>query len=146
MKKKAVVIFSILAGIVIFYSLAWYLNNEMVFNKYEEGFEEIPLSHTKVKMLEDHTLSVKKADFGTFTGNLSITNMDDTVSIIIWPSLFGMESGVMITEEGTSYQILVNEEFQIIDETDVTGRELMERHKEELEKQQKIANQTWDIF
>jgi hypothetical protein len=146
MKKKALMILSILAGAVVLYSLTWFLNNQIVYNKYEKGFEEIPLSHTKVKMLEDHTLSVKKADYGTFTGNLSITNNEDSVSILIWPSLFGMETGVMITEEGTAYHILVDENFQVIDETDVMGRELMEKHKEEINKQREIANQTWDIF
>ncbi|MFT8322121.1 MAG: hypothetical protein ABF649_14575 [Bacillus sp. (in: firmicutes)] len=144
MKKKVLIILASIVGVIIAYSLMWFLNNQIVFNKYEKGFEDIGIN--KTKSIKEYTLSVKKSDYGSFTGNLAITNEDGSLTIIIWPSLFGMENGIMINEDNNTYQIMVKKNFDVLDETDEYGKQLIEKYREDLSKMKEIANDEWNIY
>ena len=76
MKKKISTLITILISLTILYSIIWFASSELVFSKYiTDDFEKTPVSGftSRIKEVDGYILTVKKPNYGSFTGNLSIS-------------------------------------------------------------------------
>lgn len=150
MKKKISILITVIISMVALYTILWFGNSQLVFSKFEtDGFQASPIGggNSTSKVIEEYVLTVKKPDYGTFTGNLGITGQNSNVSIIIWPSLFKDTKYSLIIEdgEGTS-QIDVDANFSALDKNNLVGQQLIGKYADELQNQRKILHETWGIF
>ena len=71
---------------------------------------------TYSKQIDDYIISYKKPDYLQFTGNYSISDYEDTLSIILWPSTIftkDINYGVQIydIEENHGYMFYVDKDL-----------------------------------
>ncbi|AKL95823.1 hypothetical protein CACET_c23770 [Clostridium aceticum] len=148
----------IIVGTIIFfmlfgaYNLIWYQITYSKYDKFSKDMEPVfkgmlaqVYYSTSYHCREDgYQYSVKYPDYLFYTGNLAISNDDDTCSIIIWPSFFGnTKYGVMIQDEQDGYQIMVDENMEPIDKYFAP---IIDKHKEVVKPLFDKANERWDTL
>src|SRR5699024_8822824 len=86
MKKRTKISLSIILGIFVIVNLFWL---SFYFIKYGSYTKSIPKheSGTYLLVTDQYDLSVKKPSYLSFTGNLAITNKEDDLSLLIWPTV-----------------------------------------------------------
>ena len=81
--------------------------------------------------------------FSLFT-NLSIAESEGNVDIIIWVDLFGNIKGIgtVITTEDSTYQILLDRDFNALEQED---EDILEELSQSIAEMKYIAHREWDI-
>lgn len=154
--KNKNVLYRIVFVIVLVFvllNIAWMLNY-LTYSKYTEGYEKIP--KTFIKKVGAYTLTVKKPNYLSFTGNYAISTED--LSYIIWPKLLKdgeYEHGLTIydTSIDHGYMFYVDSELSYIDvpgnrftELEVKSiNNLLNKNTEELNAIRQIAIEEWDL-
>lgn len=149
MKKKISTIVTVLISLIALYSIVWFAYSELVFSKYiTDEFEKTPVSgfSSRVKEVDGYILTVKKPDYGTFTGNLSITDQQSNISMLIWPSLMKGAQYHLIINDGTeTFYIDVDEHFSPL-ENNSANEQVIKKYAAALHKQREMLQETWGLF
>ena len=149
MKKKISTLITILISLTILYSIIWFASSELVFSKYiTDDFEKTPVSGftSRVKEVDGYILTVKKPNYGSFTGNLSISGQHSNISMLIWPSFFKELKYHIIIEDGEeTFHMDVDESFSPL-ENNPANEQVIKKYAAELHKQREILQETWGLF
>ena len=110
MKKRTKILLSLLFGVILLFHLAWAGN---YFLNYRPYTKTVPMheSGEYFLMTDNYDLSVAMPSYPTFTGNLAITNKNDDLSFIIWPSIGATpEIGLQILgPDGVTYSVILDQ-------------------------------------
>jgi hypothetical protein len=147
-KKKWIIGLSILALLFIIWNLLWYLTVSTTYNQLTENISKD--QHNDFFLEKGgYSYYVVKPSYLTWTGNLTITNLDTDNSIIIWPSVFddSFEYGLLVHvgDSGESVMgIKVDEKLRSI-ESDPDSEKIINDNKNELELIMSEAKSFWSI-
>lgn len=147
MKKKKtikVLIIIIIIGIVI--NLGWLGIVKLKYDGYKE-----PLKFSdKMKVYynvddDEYTYSLRMPNYMSFTGNLSVSKIDDD-SIIIWPKIDGsMKIGVILIEDKSAYEVYIDNDLNVVGDYDKEVIDVVLKHKDNIKKLYDKANEMWDL-
>ena len=143
--KKIIILLMVICLLFGVYNLIWYFTTQVKYSTYSENMDEFIPNRSYVLEGEDGYLyNVKYPDYLSFTGNLGVSNNNNEVSIIIWPSIFGEDKyGLKIDTIDDSYEIIIDREMKAeVSEDD----KIIEKYKEEIEKLFQKADERWNIM
>lgn len=151
-KKKKLILMVTACALVAFgiYNVIWY---HIVHDKYDTYIKGMELNHLgEIRDIIEPSYyfgdgvcqySVKYPAYLRYTGNLAISNKEDTYSMIIWPSFFdNTEYGVMLSDGDDAYSIMVNKKMKAIDEN---AAPIVEKNKKNVQWLLEKANERWDL-
>lgn len=143
--KKIIILLMVICLLFGVYNLIWYFTTQVKYSTYSENMDEFIPNRSYVLEGEDGYLyNVKYPDYLSFTGNLGVSNNNNEVSLIIWPSIFGEDKyGLKIDTIDDSYEIIIDREMKAeVSEDD----KIIEKYKEEIEKLFQKADERWNIM
>ena len=143
--KKVIILLMVICLLFGVYNLIWYFTTQVKYSTYSENMDEFIPNRSYVLEGEDGYLyNVKYPDYLSFTGNLGVSNNNNEVSLIIWPSIFGEDKyGLKIDTIDDSYEIIIDREMKAeVSEDD----KIIEKYKEEIEKLFQKADERWNIM
>lgn len=151
-------IFLLIILIFAVINILWYGN----YNQYKElitdNFTKVDKAYTWENDY-NYVFTVAKPPYLRYSGNVAITNEDDTVSILIWPEKFKpgeYEIGLQLYDEKTEagYMFVVDKKMQYRDDpandfsesqrTEIL--ELLKRDKQELDYMYALAKEEWKFL
>jgi hypothetical protein len=146
-KKIKSFIILILTLILLFalYNLVWYFATQSKYGGYVKDMDELFANRSYVLEPGDGYLyNVKYPDYLSLTGNLGVTDEENGVALIIWPSFFGEDSyGVRIATDRDTYLVMVNKDIKAIDSVD---DDVIDKYKEEIKMLFQKADNKWGII
>ena len=143
----------VIIGAFLIWNGIWYLNKK-AYEAYVKDYELYYTDYGKTEDMFQYTVSFPP--YPHLQGNFAIGNLEDTLSIIMWPSLFAQEIksyGVMLVDQGVTYQIYVDENLDylearknkfLLEEKEIV-KNLLTENKEELIKMLHLAHLEWEI-
>ena len=143
----------VIIGAFLIWNGLWYLNKK-AYEAYVKDYELYYTAYGKTEDMFQYTVSFPP--YPHLQGNFAIGNLEDTLSIIMWPSLFAQEIksyGVMLVDQGVTYQIYVDENLDylearknkfLLEEKEIV-KNLLTENKEELIKMLHLAHLEWEI-
>ena len=146
MKKKSKVILVCVLALAVLYSLVWLINVKYVYSPWTRV---VPKHESGLYVLYDEKTNfiynVKPPTFPSFTGNLGVSDNEGS-GLIIWPGFFGKnyEYGVMIQEEGTTYEIHLDDQMKILDE-DEALQKVYRKNQTLIREMWESAEKMWDL-
>lgn len=143
--KKIIIILIVICLLFVLYNIIWYFAIQSKYSEYSKNMDEFIPNRSYVLDGEDGYLyNVKNPDYLSFTGNLGISNNNNEVSLIIWPSFFGeAKYGIKIDTIDDSYEIIIDREMKAeVSEDD----KIIEKYKEEIERLFQKADERWNIM
>lgn len=152
MKKRTKISLSIILGIFVIVNLFWL---SFYFIKYGSYTKSIPKheSGTYLLVTDQYDLSVKKPSYLSFTGNLAITNKEDDLSLLIWPTVGKNEEiGLQIkNSEGVFYSVLLDSNLNYDEKNNDSDlsqpliESLINKRKSEINDMYSYAKSTWSL-
>ncbi|WP_099225138.1 hypothetical protein [Listeria costaricensis] len=115
LRKRGVFVITI-GNLALLYTACWLGYSYFKYQPYGVDMKKIPTDSYLFIDKDPYTYSASKPGFGSFTGNLAVSNQTDSSSLIIWPlASGGYEYGLQLqAENGHSYCILVDENMAFI--------------------------------
>lgn len=146
--KKHKIISIIILLLILFgsWNLIWYVTVQNRYEPFLKAVPEIPAG-THVTNEGSFTYNVKTPGYLSYTGNLGISDFDRGLSLIIWPLMNGdYKYGVrIIGSDGMGYELMMDENQQLIDSADETAVRVAEENKELIKEVYTKANEKFDL-
>lgn len=145
-KNKWLII--LLAALLLFgiWNLVWYLSIQSRYNSFEKVLTLHESGSYYIVDEEGYTYSVNHPDYLRLTGNLGISNLKKGEALIIWPlATGGYEFGFRLQKDGSAFEIYVDENMNPVDKNDAKVVQLVNEHKDVLDKLYAKANKVWDL-
>ena len=142
--KKTAIIGMIAIGVIVSVYIGVHTyGNCIIIEKYAQGYEKNEFGDY-CRSDSRHTFAVHKASLFSLFTNLSIAESEGTVDIIIWVDLFGNIKGIgtVITTEDSTYQILLDRDFNALEQED---EDILEEFSQSIAEMKYIAHREWDI-
>ena len=112
----------VIIGAFLIWNGIWYLNKK-AYEAYVKDYELYYTAYGKTEDMFQYTVSFPP--YPHLQGNFAIGNLEDTLSIIMWPSLFAQEIksyGVMLVDQGVTYQIYVDENLDYLNMYEIINK------------------------
>lgn len=152
MKKRTKILLSLLFGVILLFHLAWAGN---YFLNYRPYTKTVPMheSGEYFLMTDNYDLSVAMPSYPTFTGNLAITNKNDDLSFIIWPSIGATpEIGLQILgPDGVTYSVILDQSLNYDSEKNPADmpkeqiNQLIIDRRTEMDEMYDYAKKSWKV-
>lgn len=152
MKKRTKILLSLLFGVILLFHLAWAGN---YFLNYRPYTKTVPIheSGEYFLMTDNYDLSVAMPSYPTFTGNLAITNKNDDLSLLIWPSIVGSpEIGLQILGlDGVIYSVILDQSLNYDNEKNPSDipkeqiNQLIIDRRTEMDEMYDYAKKSWNL-
>lgn len=142
--RKSIIIVSIFVIVFLAYAGIHAYGNHKILEQYAQGYQENVFGDY-CRNDSEYTFAVHKASLFSITTNLSISQNTGNTDVIIWIDLFGNIKNigaVIVTDEETSYQVLLNRDFTAMDSSD---EEIVKSVEVELLKIKDLAKSEWNI-
>ncbi|TCT21700.1 hypothetical protein EDD68_1104 [Melghiribacillus thermohalophilus] len=136
-----------LVSLFILWNIIWFSTITIMYKPY---VEKVPKNDFGVHFIEEdgYTFSVKKPDYLSFTGNLTVSNNKEGESLIIWPLVFGgYEYGVRLQKDGKAYEIYVDQHLNPVkkDQGDNMAKQIIEKYRADIETLFRKGNAIWEL-
>lgn len=146
MKKingKRIFILIILAVVTL--NLSWLLITTIKYNKF---VKIVPKNEFGLYFIveDGYIYNVKKPAYLQYTGNLGVSNPEKGELLLIWPLMSGgYKYGFRLQEDGSTYEIYVDENMNPIYKDDTEDVKKIEEHKSDIETLFSKSNEMWNL-
>lgn len=142
LKKKLNVknVLLLLISIFVVWNFSWYLVTTI---RYHEFVKAVPKNEigTYVKKEDGYIFNVRKPSYLHYTGNLGVSSLQNKVSLIIWPQIFGgYKYGIRIQDDDKVYEIYVDGNMKPISKENSA---IIDKYNAKVEKLSSIAKEMW---
>ncbi len=134
-------------AVVLLINVGWLSIRELKYRKYIRDLPRFGGPASYGMLAEDgYNYGVKKPDYLSLTGNLSVSSMEKNEALIIWPKLLGgYEYGVILKRGNENYQIYVDENGEAVDRKDILIVKITEDQREKIKNLLYKADKMWNL-